>query len=172
MTQLWQEHGVSNYEYLMFLNSAADRTCYDLTQYPVFPWVIADYKSTSLDLDSPGGSGGLMAWALLFRLLFSVCCLPLCFAATFRDLSKPIGALNPARLEIFLSRYREMPKGSGLDAPFMYGTHYSAPGYVLFYLLRKMPEHMLRLQSGKVCVTSTLAHGQCSCGLLLEETHV
>lgn len=71
---------------------------------------------------------------------------------TFRDLTKPIGALNPTRLEMFMYRYREMPKGTGLDAPFIYGTHYSTPGYVLFYLLRKMPEHMLRLQSGKVGV--------------------
>jgi hypothetical protein len=45
---------------------------------------------------------------------------------------------------------REMPRGTGLDAPFIYGTHYSTPGYVLFYLVRQMPEHMLRLQSGKV----------------------
>jgi hypothetical protein len=28
-----------------------------------------------------------------------------------RDLSKPVGALNPARLELFRERYREMPRG-------------------------------------------------------------
>jgi factor associated with neutral sphingomyelinase activation len=43
-----------------------------------------------------------------------------------------------------------MPSGQGLDAPFIFGTHYSTPGYVLFYLVRTMPEHMLRLQSGRV----------------------
>lgn len=53
MTKLWQEHAVSNYDYLMFVNSAADRTSYDLTQYPVFPWVLADYTSSVLDLESP-----------------------------------------------------------------------------------------------------------------------
>lgn len=31
----------------------------------------------------------------------------------------------------------------------MYGSHYSAPGYVIGYLLRKKPEYMLKLQSGK-----------------------
>lgn len=28
---------------------------------------------------------------------------------------------------------------------FMYGTHYSAPGYVIGYLVRKHPEYMLKL---------------------------
>jgi hypothetical protein len=37
---------------------------------------------------------------------------------------------------------------------FLYGTHYSAAGYVLHYLVRSMPEHMLCLQNGgyRVCV--------------------
>lgn len=32
---------------------------------------------------------------------------------------------------------------------FLYGTHYSTPGYVIGYLVRKHPEYMLKLQSGK-----------------------
>ena len=32
---------------------------------------------------------------------------------------------------------------------FMYGSHYSAPGYVIGYLVRKKPQFMLKLQSGK-----------------------
>jgi factor associated with neutral sphingomyelinase activation len=28
---------------------------------------------------------------------------------------------------------------------FLYGTHYSTPGYVIGYLLRKHPEFMLKL---------------------------
>ncbi|KAF7246179.1 Protein FAN [Varanus komodoensis] len=44
----------------------------------------------------------------------------------------------------FYARYQEMP------APkFMYGSHYSSPGYVLFYLVRVAPEYMLCLQNGK-----------------------
>ena len=43
---------VSNFEYLMFLNREAGRSFQDLTQYPVFPWVVADYASATLDLDS------------------------------------------------------------------------------------------------------------------------
>lgn len=49
----------------------ADRTFNDLTQYPVFPWIISDYSSPTLDLSN---------------------------SSSFRDLTKPIGALNPERL--------------------------------------------------------------------------
>ena len=43
-----------------------------------------------------------------------------------------MGALNPSRLKAFQSRYEEIPK----DQPrFLYGTHYSTPGYVLYYMV-------------------------------------
>ncbi|KQK74341.1 protein FAN-like protein [Amazona aestiva] len=57
---------------------------------------------------------------------------------TFRDLSKPIGALNKERLDRLLTRYQEMP-----EPKFMYGSHYSSPGYVLFYLVRVGPDDFL-----------------------------
>lgn len=113
----WQRGHISNYQYLLHLNNLADRSVNDLSQYPVFPWVISDYSSTQLDLLNP---------------------------ASFRDLSKPIGALNKERLERLLERYRDMP-----EPRFMYGSHYSSPGYVLFYLVRVAPEHMLCLQNGR-----------------------
>ncbi|OXB66730.1 hypothetical protein ASZ78_005705 [Callipepla squamata] len=137
----WQRGHISNYQYLLHLNNLADRSCNDLSQYPVFPWIIADYCSSELDLTKP---------------------------ETFRDLSKPIGALNKERLErllevnysesfvvvkilestdmisIITTRYEEMA-----EPKFMYGSHYSSPGYVLFYLVRVAPEYMLCLQNGK-----------------------
>lgn len=57
---------------LDFVFSMADRTFNDLTQYPIFPWVLSDYVSDELDLNC---------------------------ADSFRDLTKPIGALNPDRLK-------------------------------------------------------------------------
>jgi factor associated with neutral sphingomyelinase activation len=35
MMQRWLRREISNFEYLMFLNNEADRSCNDLTQYPV-----------------------------------------------------------------------------------------------------------------------------------------
>ncbi len=53
MTQRWQRREISNFEYLMYLNTISGRTYQDLNQYPVFPWVISDYESEKLDLNSP-----------------------------------------------------------------------------------------------------------------------
>uniref|UniRef100_H3G607 BEACH domain-containing protein n=1 Tax=Phytophthora ramorum TaxID=164328 RepID=H3G607_PHYRM len=125
MMRKWQRRELSNFDYLLFLNNASGRTRNDLTQYPVFPWVLRDYTSEELNLGNP---------------------------KVFRDLSKPVGALNKERLEYFKARYEMMPRGEeaeGMPPPFMYGTHYSTPGYVLYFLVRKVPEYMLCLQSGK-----------------------
>ena len=109
MTERWQKGEISNFEYLMFLNTMAGRTYNDLTQYPVcvlpclafrelcvfftggrlscfffafpgqvFPWILKDYESDELDLRDP---------------------------SIFRDLSKPMGALDPDRAKAYLERY-------------------------------------------------------------------
>ena len=42
-------------------------------------------------------------------------------------------------------RFREMPaEGGAGDAPFLYGTHYSCPCFVMFWLVRAAPGHILR----------------------------
>lgn len=73
----WQLGKVSNFDYLLYLNLAAGRSFNDLAQWPVFPWVLRDYSSAVLDLTRQ---------------------------ETFRDLSKPMGALTPSRLEVFRQR--------------------------------------------------------------------
>lgn len=118
----WLNGQISNFDYLLYLNQYAGRSFQDLTQYPVFPWVIADYTSETLDLESP---------------------------RTYRDLTKPIGALEPSRLENFRRRCKDMPLEMCDNKPFLYGTHYSTPGYVLFYLVRKAPQYQLKLQNGR-----------------------
>jgi len=74
----WQRGEVSNLAYLMRLNTLEGRTTNDLTQYPVFPWVLKDYVSDELDLNNE---------------------------ASYRDLSKPMGAQNEERLKQFQARY-------------------------------------------------------------------
>lgn len=52
-TELWRRRQMSNFEYLMRLNIIAGRSYNDINQYPVFPWVLADYDSPTLDLSNP-----------------------------------------------------------------------------------------------------------------------
>ena len=77
---------MSNFEYLMQLNKLAGRTFNDLTQYPVFPHVIADYTSRELHLNSE---------------------------KTFRNLALPMGAQNPERLQRFREKKKERRRGEG-----------------------------------------------------------
>nr|XP_037871256.1 neurobeachin isoform X6 [Bombyx mori] len=122
MTQKWQRREISNFEYLMFLNTIAGRTYNDLNQYPVFPWILTNYESEELDLSQP---------------------------SNFRDLSKPIGALNPSRRAYFEERYNTWEHES--TPPFHYGTHYSTAAFVLNWLVRiePMTTMFLALQGGK-----------------------
>ncbi|XP_037920089.1 neurobeachin isoform X13 [Hermetia illucens] len=122
MTQKWQRREISNFEYLMFLNTIAGRTYNDLNQYPVFPWVLTNYESKELDLSQP---------------------------SNYRDLSKPIGALNPSRRAYFEERYESWDNDT--IPPFHYGTHYSTASFVLSWLVRAEPftTMFLAMQGGK-----------------------
>ncbi|KAL5212760.1 hypothetical protein ABZP36_023607 [Zizania latifolia] len=118
----WRRREISNFEYLMILNTLAGRSYNDLTQYPIFPWILADYSSDKLDFNK---------------------------SSTFRDLSKPVGALDAKRFKGFEDRYLNF---CDPDIPsFYYGSHYSSMGIVLYYLLRLEPFTALHrnLQGGK-----------------------
>ncbi|XP_071511589.1 neurobeachin-like isoform X5 [Diadema antillarum] len=122
MTAAWQRREISNFEYLMYLNTIAGRTYNDLNQYPVFPWVLTNYDSQELDLTLP---------------------------SNYRDLSKPMGALNPSRKAFFQERYENWEDDK--IPPFHYGTHYSTLGFTLMWLMRLEPytTYFLNLQGGK-----------------------
>jgi hypothetical protein len=134
-TEMWQRREISNFEYLMQLNAIAGRTHVDLNQYPVFPWVLTDYTSAELDLSNP---------------------------AVYRDLRKPVGALNEARLEGLRERFASAPSPA---EQFLYGTHYSSAGAVLYYLIRLEPyttQHVM-LQDGKFDHADRLFHSVPAC---------
>lgn len=42
----WSEGQLSNFDYLMILNTFAGRTFNDPAMYPIFPWVLSDYKDS------------------------------------------------------------------------------------------------------------------------------
>jgi len=55
-------------------------------------------------------------------------------------------------------RFSLMPEGDPENPPFLYGTHYSNPGYVMYWLVRAAPGHLLRLQSGKFDAPDRMFH--------------
>ena len=75
---------------------------------------------------------------------------------SFRDLGKPVGALNEKRLQFFQERYEGLRHDPDTP-PFHYGSHYSSAAIVLFYLVRLEPFTLLNrnMQAGFLfpCVT-------------------
>ncbi|XP_062913312.1 neurobeachin-like protein 2 isoform X1 [Mobula hypostoma] len=124
LTQKWVQRKISNFEYLMQLNTIAGRTYNDLSQYPVFPWIICDYTSEELDLNNP---------------------------SVFRDLSRPIGVVNDKHAKDVKEKYESFEDPTGNIDKFHYGTHYSNAAGVMHYMIRIEPFTTLhiQLQSGR-----------------------
>jgi Beige/BEACH domain len=151
----WVEGRITNFDYLLHLNILSGRSYNDTCQYPVFPWVLADYTSSEIpDLTDRNN---------------------------FRDLTKPVGALNPERLKDFIERFNTfagtcfgLPQTCSAKniantlmlipvdpsiPPFMYGSHYStSAGVVLHFLVRMHPFAGLhrQLQGGHFDVADRL----------------
>ena len=122
----------------MTLNTFSGRSYNDWTQYPVFPWVLKDYVSDELDLNNP---------------------------ASFRDLSKPMGAQSARREDearmkfaVLQDQFKSAKDGSeditGLNSdsgavltpPYHYGTHYSTASIIVhFMVIQKQSKHVFRL---------------------------
>uniref|UniRef100_A0A803Y8T2 Neurobeachin like 1 n=1 Tax=Meleagris gallopavo TaxID=9103 RepID=A0A803Y8T2_MELGA len=124
LMQKWVNREISNFDYLIQLNTMAGRTYNDLAQYPVFPWILRDYTSDELDLNNP---------------------------AVFRDLSKPIGVVNEKNAKAVKEKYDNFEDPLGVIDKFHYGTHYSNAAGVMHYLIRVEPFTTLhiQLQSGR-----------------------
>ncbi|EAX98401.1 Beige/BEACH domain containing protein [Trichomonas vaginalis G3] len=122
MTELWQNHLLSNFDYLMSLNILSGRTFNDLSQYPVFPWITANHLSETVQINDKN---------------------------FFRDFSKPIGALTDERLNEILKRVPDLALVG--EKPYMYGNGYSCMLTVCLFMLRTEPFTSLHidLQSGR-----------------------
>jgi len=128
LVEAWQAREITNFDFLMRLNFFAGRTYNDLAQYPIFPWVLSDYTSETLDLRD---------------------------SRVFRNLERPVAVQKDSRMEYFRRRYEqsetlyEQMKSAPVSAdglsrffypvPRHYSTHYSNPQIVLWYMLRLDP---------------------------------
>ncbi|KAG9472227.1 hypothetical protein GDO78_020660 [Eleutherodactylus coqui] len=122
LTQLWCSGQITNFEYLTHLNKHAGRSFNDLMQYPVFPFILSDYTSETLDLSS---------------------------TLIYRNLVKPIAVQSKEKEDRYIDNYKyledEYCKADREDdpmppvQPYHYGSHYSNSGTVLHFLVRLPP---------------------------------
>jgi hypothetical protein len=123
----WLNREISTFEYLMYLNLFSGRSLNNLHAYPIFPWVLVDYTSPTLDLTNP---------------------------KSFRDLSKPVGALNPSRL----AKLKELRDNSMDEQKFLYQSSYSSQFVVLHFMVRLEPftTAHIEFQDGRFDVASRM----------------
>eukprot|EP01065_Artemidia_motanka_P022096 TRINITY_DN2630_c4_g1_i1.p1 TRINITY_DN2630_c4_g1~~TRINITY_DN2630_c4_g1_i1.p1 ORF type:complete len:3301 (+),score=579.26 TRINITY_DN2630_c4_g1_i1:116-10018(+) len=131
LSQLWRDNLMSTFDYLLAVNAAAGRNRHDCNQYPVVPWVVSEYSKDTLDMDDPGSC---------------------------RDLSKPMGALDPRRAVDFRRRFEDWDEDATGVPRFHYGSHYLTSMTVLWYLLRLQPftAHAVRYQGGRLDIADRL----------------
>lgn len=116
---MWANGEITNAQYLNIVNIYGNRSLNDISQYPIFPWILHSYN-TDFDMRNP---------------------------EIFRDLAKPIGAINKHRLRKLKDFYEMQTKDRTVTIPHLYPTHYSNPGYTFYFLIRKIPEFIVRLQN-------------------------
>ena len=114
----WQNWEMSNFKFLMICNIYANRSFSDINQYPVFPWIITNYKDKINITENE-------------KLI--------------RPFELPMGMMNitkesQSRRDEFFELWDNM-KDEGEKNPNYkrYGVHYSTSVYVSHYLVRMFP---------------------------------
>ncbi|XP_026675054.1 lysosomal-trafficking regulator isoform X2 [Ceratina calcarata] len=117
---LWRSGALTNWEYITCLNKLAGRSYNDLMQYPVFPFVLANYTSEKIDLND---------------------------SKIYRNFKRPMAVQDKKNEQHYINNYnylkQALSEGLNLIAlnqePFHYGSHYSNSGTVLHFLVRLPP---------------------------------
>ena len=148
---MWKNWEINNFELLMWLNIYGNRSYNDISQYPVFPWILSSYEDplkievnddiknkkkknnlnpSSLndgsDSEEEEGDENTSEY-------------------NYRDLNLPMGMLElneegEKRKELFMETYDTLKNdGDGEIKPYIYGSNYSNPMYVCNFLMRLFP---------------------------------
>ena len=169
----WQNNNISTFECLMWLNIFAGRSFNDLTQYPVFPWIITNYQTEKLtendfrNLSIPVGMFDFNEKAEMRKETF---------IEFYDTLKNDLKESTPNfHYDEFLDKFytyfehynnkkskKDKDKDKDLDnpdigegqinkiginqLPYFYGSHYSNPTYVSHYLTRLFPHASISIE--------------------------
>jgi len=114
----WVKGQMSNFEYLMILNKYAGRSFNDLSQYPIFPWIISNYTNSSINLGD---------------------------RKIYRPLELPIAAITAEKRKLAKEKLEILKEER--ETPYQFGSHYLPARIVLTYLLRLEPYASVLLKS-------------------------
>jgi len=158
--KMWKNWEISNFEILMWLNIFGNRSYNDISQYPVFPWILSNYEdplqveqtkkkekeirtlSISETMDSLNMTNtGIPVSSLNLNEDED----EVVFDYLYRDLSLPMGMLelndqSIKRKDEFIMIYETLlEEPDENNKPYVFGSNYSNPIYVCNYLMRLFP---------------------------------
>ena len=114
----WQNWEISTFKFLMLCNIYSNRSLNDINQYPVFPWIITNYKDKIISLENNN---------------------------LIRPFELPMGMMNitkesKARKQSFLELWKNLEEDDENDPNSdRYSVHYSTSMYTCYYLIRIFP---------------------------------
>ena len=133
----WTKWEISTFTLLNYINQFASRSYHDTNQYPVFPWIITDYKSKALpDLTLDNLPENINSSDYIPKI---------------RPLGTPMGMLglgeeSKDRRDNYLMNF-ESPDEKNPDENYdRYGSHYSTGLHLTYYLVRVFPFSYLRIE--------------------------
>ena len=153
----WQNNNISTLEYLMWLNIYSSRSFNDLTQYPVFPWIITNYTDESNEISIKKDLRNLSLPIGMLELTEKGILRKETFIETYETLKNDLKEMFPdfnyqdylKKGEDYLENYKnkKLKKDNSEEIttiefnqiPYFYGSHYSNPTYVCHFLSRTFP---------------------------------
>ena len=121
---------ITNYEYILYLNKYSTRSYNDLSQYPIFPWLIKQNDKIP-EIMSLLSNKEIIQNDLNY----------------LRDMNYPISLQSEEKRKESEMKFLEEKKNSNF--PTHLGTHYSTSAYIYYYLMRIDPygKSLIRLQN-------------------------
>ena len=160
----WQTRSISTLEYLMWLNIYSGRSFQDLTQYPVFPWLITNYDKNEIDPQNDYRNLGLSMGMLTISEKGEARKETFCdtYEMVKNDLKEMFPDFNYSEFlkkqddyyELYRNKTKKKVDNKNTDEnkldvnhlPYFYGSHYSNPTYISHYLSRSFPSAFVAIE--------------------------
>ena len=155
----WQNNSISTLEYLMWLNIFSGRSFNDLTQYPIFPWLITNYKDDSEELSIKNDLRELNLPIGMLEINEKGEARKETFIEIYQSLKNDLKEMFPdfnyqeylKKNDEYLEHYKNKKLKKEKDnpgqitnieynqIPYFFGSHYSNATYVSHFLCRVLP---------------------------------
>ena len=155
----WKNWEMTNFEFLMWLNIFGNRSYNDISQYPIFPWILSNYedplqveqkvenkRTFSMSLIDPGESLNA-TYTGTISMLNNINDFEEQYVIDYqyRNMNLPMGMLELSeegikrKQEFDLNYETLLELGDENNKPYVFGSNYSNPIYVCNYLMRLFP---------------------------------